>query len=166
MKDYLKEDLSESEKGFIYGIIRNTSLKFIREVKKIEKREVFSLDGDNVPEDILIDDATSDLLDKILDTKILRDISVLNPYSQYEKEKIVETFENVARNCGLERLLTLLTFNEKLMVFLLYIENYQVNEISILLGISRIAIWKRDKSIKNKINKLKGEMNNGQKSIQ
>lgn len=51
-----------------------------------------------------------------------------------------------------------MTFNEKLVVFLLYIENYQVNEVAILLNVSRMCIWKRDKSIKNKIKEVKEKL--------
>ena len=59
------------------------------------------------------------------------------------------------------RFIAPLTFNEKLVVFLLYIENYQINEICILLQVTRMAIWKRDKSIKKKINEVKEKMKNG-----
>ena len=33
MKNYLKEPLTKEEKSFVYGVIRKSSLKFIREVK-------------------------------------------------------------------------------------------------------------------------------------
>ena len=161
MKNYLTEPLTEDEKAFIYGIIKKTSLKFIREFTKIQKNEILLLDNENAPEEILTDTSNTDLVDKILETKILRDISDLKPYSQYEKEKIVDTLERIALDAGLKNFITPLTFNEKLVVFLLYIENYQVNEVSILLDISRVAVWKRDKSIKNKINIVKENLKNG-----
>lgn len=161
MKNYLVHPLTEDERAFIFGIIRKTSLKFIREYSKIEKNEVLILDNENVPEEILKDKSAPDLVDKILETKILRDISDLKPYSQYEKEKIVETLERIALNAGLKDFITPLTFKEKLVVFLLYVENYQVNEVSILLNISRVAVWKRDKSIKEKINNVKEKLKNG-----
>lgn len=160
MKDYLKEALSQEERSFVYGIIRKTSLKFARGVNVIKEKEILSLDDEDISEEILIDSNSCDFIEKVLDTKILRDISVLKPYSQYEKEKAVETLEKIAKNYGLEKFIIPLTFNEKLVVFLLYIENYQINEISTLLNITRIAIWKRDKSIKNKFNKIKEQMKN------
>lgn len=161
MKDYLKEPLSDEERAFVYGVIRKASLKFIREYTKVKDNEVLLSDRISVPEDKLADTTNYDFVDKILENKILRDISALKPYSKYEKEKIVETLEKIALDSGLMRFITPLTFNEKLVVFLLYIENYQINEITILLQTSRMAIWRRDKSIKKKIKIVKENMKNG-----
>ena len=161
MKDYLKEPLSNEEKSFVYGIIRKSSLKFIREYTKVKNNEVLLSDKEGLSEDDLADTTKLDLIDKILDNKILKDISVLKPYTQYEQEKIVETLEKFAFESGLLRFITPLTFNEKLVVFLLYVEKYQVNEICILLNVSRMAIWRRDKSLKKKISKVKEKMKNG-----
>lgn len=161
MKDYLKEPLSNEEKSFVYGIIRKSSLKFIREYTKVKNNEVLLSDKEGLSEDDLADTTKLDLIDKILDNKILKDISALKPYTQYEKEKIVETLEKIALESGLLRFITPLTFNEKLVVFLLYLEEYQINEVCILLNVTRMAIWKRDKSIKNKIGEVKERMKNG-----
>lgn len=161
MKDYLKEKLSEDEKAFIYGIVRNTALKFIREFTKIQEREVFSLDGDNAPEDLLIDYNSTNLIDEILERKISRDIVALKPYSQYEKERIVKTLENIAVESELNKFIAPLTFNEKLVVFLLYMQHYDINTISILLNVNRSTIWRRDRSIKKKILDVKEKMKNG-----
>ena len=161
MKDYLKEPLSDEERAFVYGVIRKASLKFIREYTKVKDNEVLLSDRISVPEDKLADTTNYDFVDKILENKILRDISALKPYTKYEKEKIVETLEKIALESGLMRFITPLTFNEKLVVFLLYIENYQINEICILLEVTRMAIWKRDKSIKKKISEVKENMKNG-----
>ena len=68
--------------------------------------------------------------------------------------------ENIALNSGLNRFIVPLTFNEKLVVLLLYLENYQVNEVAVLLGVNRKTIWQRDRSIKNKIKKIKEEVEN------
>lgn len=160
MKDYLKEDLSQEERSFIYGIIRKTSLKFARVINVIKEREFLSLDDEDTSKEFLIDNNSCAFVDTVLDTKIQRDISALKPYSQYEKETVVKRLEKIAKNYGLEKFIIPLTFNEKLVVFLLYIENYQIKEISILLNITRIAIWKRHKSIKNKFNKVKEQMKN------
>ena len=161
MKDYLKEPLSDEERAFVYGVIRKALLKFIREYTKVKDNEVLLSDRISVPEDKLADTTNYDFVDKILENKILRDISALKPYTKYEKEKIVETLEKIALESGLMRFITPLTFNEKLVVFLLYIENYQINEICILLEVTRMAIWKRDKSIKKKISEVKENMKNG-----
>lgn len=160
MKDYLKDSLSNEEERYIYGIINKTVLKYFRESdNKIENGSI-SIDDENFPEELLAIDDKYNLVNKILDTKILRDICALKPYSQYEKEKIVETLDSMASELGLSMFIKPLTFNEKLVVFLFYIENYQVNEVATLLNISRIAVWKRDKSIKNKIQNVKEKLEN------
>lgn len=159
MKDYLKDSLSDEEERYIYGIINKTVLKYFRETSKTEK-EIISIDDNDFPEDLLAIDDKYNFVNKILETKILRDVCALKPYSQYEKEKIVETLDNIANETGISMFITPLTFNEKLVVFLFYIENYQVNEVATLLNISRIAVWKRDKSIKNKIQNVKEKLEN------
>ncbi len=161
MKDYLKEKLSDEEKRYIYGIINKTILKYFRESDNKIENESISIDDEDFPEELLAIDDKYNLVNKILDTKILRDICALKPYSQYEKEKIVETLDSIASESGLSMFITPLTFNEKLVVFLFYIENYQVNEVAILLNTTRMSIWRRDQSIKKKISKIKEDLNNG-----
>ena len=161
MKDYLKESLSSDEKAFIYGIIRKTALKFVREYVKVEQKEILCLDSDDMPEDLLIDYNSSNLVDKILETEILRGNADLKSYSQNEKEEIVKTLENLAIESGLKEFIAPLTFNEKLVVFLIYVEHYDINTVAILLDINRSTIWRRDKSIKKKILKVKEKISNG-----
>lgn len=164
MKNYLKDNLTDEEIAYIYGIIKKASLKFKKKYYKIMRNEEnhFFYD-DSYDKELLQTEENEEFnfINKILETKILRDITALKPYSQYEKEKIVKMLDNFACESGLDRFIAPLTFNEKLVVFLLYMENYQVNEVAILLNVSRIAIWKRDKSIKNKIQKIKEELSNG-----
>lgn len=160
MKDYLKENLSNDEKAYIYGIIRKSALKYTRELLRIKKNEEF-LDDSNEIKESLFSVQNDELLEKILETKILKDINSLKTYTAYEQEKIVEMLDNIASKSDLNEYLKPLTFGEKLVVFLLYLENYQVNEVAQLLGVSRMAIWKRDKSLKNKISIVKEKLNNG-----
>lgn len=161
MKDYLKESLSNDEEKYLIGIINKTVLKFFRESSNNFEKESISIDNDDFPEEMLSVDDKYNLVNKILETKILRDISTLKPYTKYEQEKIVETLEGIAKEAGLSMFITPLTFNEKLVVFLFYIEGYQVNEVATLLDVTRMAIWKRDTSIKRKIKKVKEELTNG-----
>lgn len=149
------------EKGYIYGIINKTVLKYFRESKDKLDRESISIDDDDFPEELLSIEDRYNFVNKILETKIERDIYALKTYSKDEKEKIVETLENIAAESGLSKFITPLTFNEKLVVFLVYIENYQVNEVAVLLNTTRMSIWRRDKSIKKKILKVKEELKNG-----
>lgn len=160
MKDYLKESLSNDEKAYIYGIIHKTALKYIRNLYKIRNNEEFLEDSVNFNESLFSVRDNDEILDKILETKILKDINSLKPYSAYEKEKIIEMLENIASRSELNKYIKPLTSGEKLVVFLLYLENYQVNEVAILLNVSRMAIWKRDKSIKSKINIVKENLKN------
>lgn len=160
MKDYLKENLSNDEKAYIYGIIRKSALKYTRELLRIKKNEEF-LDDSNEIRESLFSVQNDELLEKFLETKILKDINSLKTYTAYEQEKIVEMLDNIASKSDLNKYLKPLTFGEKLVVFLLYLENYQVNEVAQLLGVSRMAIWKRDKSLKNKISTVKEKLNNG-----
>ena len=160
MKDYLKENLSNDEKAYIYGIIRKSALKYTRELLRIKKNEEF-LDDSNEIKESLFSVQNDELLEKILETKILKDINSLKTYTAYEQEKIVEMLDNIASKSDLNEYLKPLIFGEKLVVFLLYLENYQVNEVAQLLGVSRMAIWKRDKSLKNKISNVKEKLNNG-----
>lgn len=165
MKNYLKENLSNDEKAYIYGIIRKSALKYTRELLRIKKNEEFLDDSSEIKESLFVEQ-NDELLEKILETKILKDINSLKTYTVYEKEKIVEMLDNVASKSGLNEYLKPLTFGEKLVVFLLYLENYQVNEVAQLLGVSRMAIWKRDKSLKNKISRVKEKLNDGRYKIQ
>lgn len=160
MKNYLKENLSNDEKAYIYGIIHKTALKYIRNLYKIRNNEEFLEDSVNFNESLISVRDNDEILDKILETKILKDINSLKPYSAYEKEKIIEMLENIASRSELNKYIKPLTSGEKLVVFLLYLENYQVNEVAILLNVSRMAIWKRDKSIKSKINIVKENFKN------
>lgn len=161
MKNYLKESLSNDEEKYIVGIMNKTVLKYFRDSSKSLEKESVSIDDDDFPEELLAVNDKYNLVNKILGTKILRDISALKPYSKYEKEKIVETIENISKESRLSVFTAPLTFNEKLVVFLLYIENYQVNEVAQLLNTNRSTIWRRDLSIKKKIKQIKEKLENG-----
>ena len=163
MKDYLIEKLTDDEVRYIRGIIRNTVNTYMKNYYNVSENELLGI-NDNLIGENIIDNKNYDednFINKILDKKILRDTSALQPYSKYEQEKIVDLVDEYALNCGLEHFIAPLTFNEKLVVFLLYMQDYQVNEIAILLNIDRSSIWRRDKSIKKKIMKVKEDLKNG-----
>lgn len=165
MKDYLKDNLSKNEKAFVRGIIRNASLHFLKDYLKVQEREVMSLDDIDNKENknaferkFLSFYDNYNFIDKILETEILRDISALTPYTQYEKEKIVKLVDNLAYEAGLEKFIAPLTFEEKLVVFFVYIVEYQINEVVVLLNMGRSSIWRYDNSLKDKISKVKEEL--------
>ncbi|HJJ05571.1 MAG TPA: hypothetical protein OIM45_07025 [Clostridiaceae bacterium] len=95
MKDYLKGSLSDEEKRYIYGIINKTVLKYFRKSDNKLEKESISINDNNFPEKLLARNDKYNLVNKILETKILRDIYALKPYSKYGKEKIVEALEKV-----------------------------------------------------------------------
>ena len=160
MKDYLKENLTDDEKAHVYKKKKKTALKYMKKFIMLKERETVSLDNENVSDEKITVYDNYNFVDKVLETKILKDISDLKPYSQYEKERLVNMLENIALDSGLYRFIVPLTFNEKLVVLLLYLENYQVNEVAALLGVNRKTIWQRDRSIKNKIKKIKEKLKN------
>lgn len=155
MKDYLKDPLSDEEKKYIYGIIYKTVLKFQRIISRKLEKESISIDDDEFPEELLAVYDTYNFGNDFSELKILRDISALKPYTRDEQERIVEILERIAKDAGLSVFITPLTFNEKLVVFLLYLTKYQVNQVAILLNVDRRTICNRENSIKNKFNKIK-----------
>lgn len=160
MKDYLKESLSDDEERYIYGIINKTILKFLRKSIKLEKESI-SIYDDGLPEELLARNDKYNLGNKIIETKTLMGICASKPYSKCEMEKIVNTLESIAVELDLSMFITPLTFNEKLVVFLLYLKKYRVNQIAFLLDVDRRTICNRVTSFKKKINAIKENLKNG-----
>ena len=67
-------------------------------------------------------------------------------------------FDSLLRESCLFELIRTLTFNEKLVFFLFYLEDYKNMEVAALLNNSERTILNRRKSIYNKIKKMKGEL--------
>lgn len=161
MKDYLKDPLSEDEKNYISAIIYKTILKYQRTISRKLEKEFLSIDDDEVPDELLSVSDTYNFGNNLSELKILRGISALKPYTRGEQERIVEILERIAKNAGLSMFITPLTFNEKLVVFLLYLAKYQVNQIATLLNVDRRTICNRENKIKNKFNKVKENLKYG-----
>lgn len=160
MKNYLKEALSDDEKKYIFGIINKVVLKYIRESSQKLEKECMSIDDDEFPEQLLLVEDTYNFLSKNSKTEMLREILTLEPYSKYEKEKIVETLDNILKELEISNHIASLTFNEKLVVFLLYLEGYNVNQVATLLNVNRKTIRNRNTSIKRKFEKVKESLTN------
>ncbi len=161
MKDYLKDSLSDEEKKYIYGIIYKTILKYQRIISRRLEKESVSIDDDEFPEELLAVSDTYNFSDNLSELKILRGVYALKPYTIDEQEKIVKILERIAKNEGISMFITPLTFNEKLVVFLLYLAKYQVNQVATLLNVDRRTICNRKKSITNKFKKIKENYKNG-----
>ena len=54
----------------------------------------------------------------------------LKPYSFREQKNMVKILDNIAHESDLEIYIKQLTFKEKLVVFLLYIKGYKINEVA------------------------------------
>ena len=158
MKNYLKDPLSEDEKNYISAIIYKTILKYQRNLSKKLEKEIISIDDDEFSEQLLTICDTYNLDNNLSKLKILRGISALKPYTRGEQERIVEILEKIAKDDGLFMFIAPLTFNEKLVVFLLYLAKYQVNQVATLLNVDRRTICNRENKIKNKFNKVKGDL--------
>ena len=80
------------------------------------------------------------------------------PLTDEQKCDIVMEFDSLLRESCLFELIRTLTFNEKLVFFLFYLEDYKNMEVAALLNNSERTILNRRKSIDNKIKKMKGEL--------
>lgn len=87
-----------------------------------------------------------------------RDIVSLTPLTDEQKCDIVMEFDSLLRESCLFELIRTLTFNEKLVFFLFYLEEYKNMEVAALLNNAERTILNRRKSIDNKIKKMKGEL--------
>lgn len=135
-------------------------MKYFRASSKKLEKECMSVDDDEFPEELLIVNDTYNFVSKNSKTEMLRGILTLEPYSEHEKEKIVETLDNILKELEISRHIASLTFNEKLVVFLLYLEGYNVNQVATLLNVNRKTICNGNTSIKKKFLKIKESLAN------
>ncbi len=149
MKDYLKEKLTQEERLTILGIIWKVARKYKRKYYNEQKRYCEIID--NI--DLAIED-TYTFYKYNLQSEILS----LTPLTDEQKCDIVMEFDSLLRESFLFELIRTLTFNEKLVFFLFYLEDYKNMEVAALLNNSERTILNRRKSIDNKIKKMKGEL--------
>lgn len=149
MKDYLKEKLTQEERLTILGIIWKVARKYKRKYYNEQKRYCEIID--NI--DLTIED-TYTFYKYNLQSEILS----LTPLTDEQKCDIVMEFDSLLRELCLFELIRTLTFNEKLVFFLFYLEDYKNMEVAALLNNSERTILNRRKSIDNKIKKMKGEL--------
>ena len=155
-KNYLFENLTEEEVKYIRGIIWKTARECRRNNYKRNKIESESIFNENIDQRLLMVEDEYNFLDRILVSKSAKAEIGLRPYTVEEQRNIVKLLDNIAHESGLEVYIKQLTFKEKLVVFLLYIKDYKVSEISQLLNISRYSVNYRDNCIKAKFKIVKG----------
>ena len=91
-----------------------------------------------------------------IDYQVLR--GVLSPFTEEQKTSVVRQLNMLMDELTLFDLKRTLTFNEKLVFFLINVENYKSTEVMKLLSVSRKTVYNRQKSIEKKIKGLKGEL--------
>jgi DNA-directed RNA polymerase specialized sigma subunit len=149
MKDYLKEKLTQEERLIILGLIWKVARKYKRKYFLEQKRYCEIID--NI--DLQVEDTYT-----FYTYNSQRDIVSLIPLTDEQKCDIVMEFDSLLRESCLFELIRTLTFNEKLVFFLFYLEEYKNMEVAALLNNAERTILNRRKSIDNKIRKMKGEL--------
>jgi DNA-directed RNA polymerase specialized sigma subunit len=149
MKDYLKEKLTQEERLIILGLIWKVARKYKRKYFLEQKRYCEIID--NI--DLQVEDTYT-----FYTYNSQRDIVSLTPLTDEQKCDIVMEFDSLLRESCLFELIRTLTFNEKLVLFLFYLEEYKNMEVAALLNNAERTILNRRKSIDNKIKKMKGEL--------
>lgn len=147
MKDYLKEELSQEEKLILVGLIWNVSKKFrINLGKENERYCEFNEETDGIAEDTY-------------EYKKIEFIHKgdIRPISDEEKCNIVMYMDYLLREVCLFELIKTLTFDEKLVFFLFYIEELKIYEISNVLGFTERTVYNKRISINNKVKEMKGD---------
>lgn len=119
-KDYLKEELSKEEKSILKVIIKNTRVDYFRKNKHI-------LEEKELKEDILY---SNDKMEKDLENKL-------------DKEFQADKFENIFSDKSLSKFAKALTYNEKLVLSLYYVENKSDEQIGKILFMTRSAVNKK-----------------------
>lgn len=121
-KNYLCEELSKEEKRYLTIVVMNTRRKYIR-------------DNYNY-----INNTNIDLYDcvKVEAQSVLED--VINKCE--EQVKSAMKFEKIISNEKLYNIVKALSLNEKMVLFSLYKENKNVNQIAKEMKMNRTTIWR------------------------
>ena len=152
MKNYLKEALSDEEKAELTSIIWRVAKKYKILLYKQQKRNVSIIDE----LDLIVED------DYNFDNPNIQDLKgKVAPLTKSQKTDIVNKLNMLMDDLCLFELKRTLTFNEKLVFFLLLVERFRGVEVMKLLSISKMTVYNRRKSIENKINKVLGGLTNG-----
>lgn len=153
MKDYLKEKLSKNEELVLYGLIWNVSRLYESRHSGTKFRYYELIDNIDIP----VEDTYT------FYTHISQKPNMsLNPLNDEQKCDIVMNLDSLLRELYLFDLIGTLTFNEKLVFFLYYVEDYRNGEIARLLNATERTIFNRRKSIDEKIKRMKGDLKSGE----
>ena len=125
-KNYLVEELSNEEKAYLKSIIENTRKKYLRDNYSYITNNIVSI-CELIPEE-----------KSVLDT-------VLSKCEESIKSAV--EFEKIISDNNMYKCIKALSLKEKMVLFSLYKEDKNINQIANEMNLSRKAIW----SIKNKV---------------
>lgn len=151
MKDYLTEPLSDEEKAELISIIWRVAKKYKIRLYEQNKQNFGLIDN--------LDLAVEDKYDYDKLSFSIYQKSMI-PLKESQKTDIVNRINMLLDELSLFDLKRTLTFNEKLVFFLLSVERLKGVEIMKLLNIDKKTVYNRKKSIKLKISKIIGGVSN------
>lgn len=150
-KNYLVEELTEEEDKYIKVAIKKGYLKFIRDNFKELKAKKYSID------DVNIQDKLPFIEEKYFDVNLsqIESWNIEHKYSREQQDICVQKLNSLAVQFGLEKYIGTLTYNEKLVFFLLNIQCLSMNKTAFLISIDWETVKRRKKSAERKIEEVK-----------
>lgn len=121
-RNYLVEKLTKEENAYLKKVVINARNKYIRDnFDFLQNKSI------NIDDTLVIDD--SSVLDVVIE--------------KCEKEiKSAVEFEKMISNVKLYNAVKTLSFKEKMVLFSLYSQNKNVNQIAREMGIARETVWR------------------------
>ena len=121
-RNYLVEKLTKEENAYLKKVVINARNKYIRDnFDFLQNKSI------NIDDTLVIDD--SSVLDVVIE--------------KCEKEiKSAVEFEKMISNVKLKKKKKTLSFKEKMVLFSLYSQNKNVNQIAREMGIARETVWR------------------------
>ena len=121
-RNYLVEKLTKEENAYLKKVVINARNKYIRDnFDFLQNKSI------NIDDTLVIDD--SSVLDVVIE--------------KCEKEiKSAVEFEKMISNVKLYNAVKTLSFKEKMVLFSLYSQNKNVNQIAREMGIAREKVWR------------------------
>jgi len=150
-KNYLVEKLTEEEDKYIKVAIKKAYLKFIRNNLKELKAKKYSID------DVNIQDKLPFIEEKYFAVNLLEIESwnIGHKYSRKQQDICVQKLNSLAMQLDFEKYIRTLTYNEKLVFFLLNIQCLSMNKVAFLINIDWETVKRREKSAERKIEEVK-----------
>ena len=149
-KNYLVEEMTQDEKNYLKSAIKKAFLDFSKYIRSKNRLITYSIEDEYIQKLLpTVDDEYF-----IYDIKDIIGLVYSNIiFSVNQKEICVKQLEEIAVHLEIKYILRTLTFNEKLVFFLLEVLNCPVNKIANALSVTEKTVYNRNKSAKNKIEK-------------